>query len=332
MPNFGGPGTVEAYETNDPTVIEPGTFPTPKIVGGFDFVGEDYDVIDDNPANDIPDPDPDPLDVDGPRKPHRRNLLRQRRARDPSARASRRRRRSSPSGCGTWGTPRPTSSSPGYEFAMDPNQDGSSRDAVDVLSFSGGVDFGPPSSVEAQAAQAVVDGGTVFVASAGNSGQPAARGPRVHPRDARERSRRDRRRGLDRSVRRQRADGERPAGHHARGRRADRAPGLERRPGRRHHGGRGRRTRSRPAGRPGRRTGRVGPPAVRHDASRDAVRRADRARLQGRNRRRRLRREREGVPRAGGRRDRGDLCGAGSAASRSASGRDCSSIRSRSPR
>ncbi len=64
----------------------------------------------------------------------------------------------------------------GYEFAMDPNQDGNSRDAVDVLSFSGGVDYGPSSSVEAQAAQAVVDGGTVFVASAGNSGHQAAGG------------------------------------------------------------------------------------------------------------------------------------------------------------
>ena len=57
---------------------------------------------------------------------------------------------------------------------MDPNQDGSIADAVDVLSFSGGVDYGTLNSMEAQAAQRVVDLGTVFVASAGNSGnQPA---------------------------------------------------------------------------------------------------------------------------------------------------------------
>ena len=61
-----------------------------------------------------------------------------------------------------------------YERAMDPNQDGSIADAVDVLSFSGGVDYGTLNSMEAMAAQRVVDLGTVFVASAGNSGnQPS---------------------------------------------------------------------------------------------------------------------------------------------------------------
>src|SRR4029079_5754981 len=32
--DFGGPGTPEAYANNDPTVIEPGTFPTAKVTGG----------------------------------------------------------------------------------------------------------------------------------------------------------------------------------------------------------------------------------------------------------------------------------------------------------
>ncbi|MBA3431109.1 MAG: S8 family serine peptidase, partial [Actinobacteria bacterium] len=61
-----------------------------------------------------------------------------------------------------------------YERAVDPNQDGDVSDAADVLSFSGGVTYGTLNSVEATAAQRVVDLGTVFVASAGNSGnQPA---------------------------------------------------------------------------------------------------------------------------------------------------------------
>ncbi|RKS73778.1 PA domain-containing protein [Motilibacter peucedani] len=59
--DFGGPGTVAAYQSNDPTVIEPGTFPTAKVAGGYDFVGNDYDA-DTNP---VPKPDPDPLDCDG---------------------------------------------------------------------------------------------------------------------------------------------------------------------------------------------------------------------------------------------------------------------------
>jgi subtilisin family serine protease len=60
--NFGGPGTVAAYNANDPNFIEPGTFPTKKVIGGYDFVGSNYSVVDDDTTNDIPRPDADPLD------------------------------------------------------------------------------------------------------------------------------------------------------------------------------------------------------------------------------------------------------------------------------
>ncbi|MGH2661260.1 MAG: S8 family serine peptidase [Actinomycetota bacterium] len=171
--NFGGPGTVAAYTSNDPTVIEPGTFPTDKVIGGTDIVGENYDVLDDDTSNDTPVPDPDPLDVDG-HGSHTAGTC-----------------------CGdgvpgqigkgvapeallyaikVWDEGNSTDDVlvAGYEFAVDPNQNGSPRDAVDVLSFSGGVSYGTQNSVEAVAAQEVVDLGTVFVASAGNSGnQPS---------------------------------------------------------------------------------------------------------------------------------------------------------------
>ncbi len=170
--DFGGSGDPDDYLANDPNVVEPGTFPTVKVRGGFDFVGDDYSVLDDDPTNDVPDPDPDPLDdaVVGDHGTHVAGTC---------------------CGIGVPGiigrgvAPKATIIAvkvwdsgdsaadvlvAGYEFAMDPNGDGSTRDAVDVLSFSGGVDYGPPSSLEALAAQAVVDGGTVFVASAGNSG------------------------------------------------------------------------------------------------------------------------------------------------------------------
>lgn len=63
--NFGGPGTEEAFADNDGTVIEPGTFPTDKVVGGFDFVGDDYDASSENPDINTAQPDPDPLDCNG---------------------------------------------------------------------------------------------------------------------------------------------------------------------------------------------------------------------------------------------------------------------------
>jgi minor extracellular serine protease Vpr len=63
--NFGGPGTEAAFDDNDGTVIEPGTFPTDKVIGGTDLVGDDYDSGSDDPAAATPHPDPDPLDCNG---------------------------------------------------------------------------------------------------------------------------------------------------------------------------------------------------------------------------------------------------------------------------
>ena len=171
--DFGGPGTIRAYTSNDPNFVEPGTFPTKKVIGGYDFVGSNYDVLDDDTTNDVPRPDFDPLDRDG---------------------------HGTHTGGTCCGIGVPGKVGPGvaprvkiraykvwdvgnstddvlvaaYERAVDPNQNGDTADAADVLSFSGGVDYGTLNSVEARAAQRVVDLGTVFVASAGNAGnQPA---------------------------------------------------------------------------------------------------------------------------------------------------------------
>jgi minor extracellular serine protease Vpr len=62
---FGGPGKPADFEGNDGTVIEPGTFPTAKVIGGTDFVGDDYDAGAADPARQVPVPDPDPLDCNG---------------------------------------------------------------------------------------------------------------------------------------------------------------------------------------------------------------------------------------------------------------------------
>src|ERR671910_166745 len=38
--NFGGSGTRADYDANDPAVVEPGSFPTAKVVAGYDLVGD----------------------------------------------------------------------------------------------------------------------------------------------------------------------------------------------------------------------------------------------------------------------------------------------------
>lgn len=62
--DFGGSGDPNDYWNNDPTTIETGTFPTAKVIGGYDFVGDAYDAEatgDDPSITDTPEPDPDPL-------------------------------------------------------------------------------------------------------------------------------------------------------------------------------------------------------------------------------------------------------------------------------
>ena len=58
---FGGPGTLTAFNNNDPTTIEAGSFPTAKVIGGTDLVGDDYDSSG-AVGSQVPKPDPDPID------------------------------------------------------------------------------------------------------------------------------------------------------------------------------------------------------------------------------------------------------------------------------
>ena len=62
--NFGGPGTSEYYDSIDPTDAT-GVFPTFKVVGGYDFAGDDYDADSDDPEINTPVPDDNPLDCQG---------------------------------------------------------------------------------------------------------------------------------------------------------------------------------------------------------------------------------------------------------------------------
>ncbi|RIL11848.1 hypothetical protein DCC79_03480 [bacterium] len=63
---LGGPGTVEAYELNEENRVEAGSFPTAKVVGGYDFAGWRYSPAcpdaGGNACHRTPQPDDDPLD------------------------------------------------------------------------------------------------------------------------------------------------------------------------------------------------------------------------------------------------------------------------------
>lgn len=164
--NLGGSGDPADYASNDPNVIEPGTFPTAKVTFGWDFVGTNFDAGD--PANDVPMPDPDPLDE---------NFHGSHVAGDAA-------------GLGVEGSVGPgvargaelwalkvfgvsgstNVTSDAIELALDPNQDGSVDDHVDVINMSLGSPLGDPDSPSAIAAQTAAELGVIVVISAGNSG------------------------------------------------------------------------------------------------------------------------------------------------------------------
>ncbi|ONI70279.1 peptidase S8 [Actinosynnema sp. ALI-1.44] len=57
---FGGPGTPESYTAIDRTKVDPSYFPTAKVVGGYDFAGDQYDASGKNGSK-TPAPDPNPI-------------------------------------------------------------------------------------------------------------------------------------------------------------------------------------------------------------------------------------------------------------------------------
>jgi subtilisin family serine protease len=154
---FGGGGTLADYAAayGDPTSRD-GLFPTAKVVEGYDFVGEVW------PFGPLL-PDDDPIDFEG-HGTHVADIIGGEIGVAP--------------GVDLYGVKvcSAVSSScsgialiQGMEFAVDPNGDGNTKDAVDVINMSLGANYGQPFDDDLSAA---VDGasavGVLTVSSAGN--------------------------------------------------------------------------------------------------------------------------------------------------------------------
>lgn len=167
--NLGGSGDTTEYAANDPAIIEPGTFPTARVVGGFDFVGS---VWPNGPLA----PDPDPLDAGG-HGTHVADIIGGVNGVAPGVSLYAVQVCSSvASSCSG------VALIMGMEFAVDPNGDGDTSDHVDIINMSLGSSWGQPFDDDLVLA---VDNasalGVLTVASAGNSadnpyatGTPAA--------------------------------------------------------------------------------------------------------------------------------------------------------------
>lgn len=164
--NLGGSGNPADYAANNRNIVEPGSFPTAKVVGGFDFAGATYNA---NVAGSVPTPDGDPLDRNG----HGSHVA------------------GSAAGLGVAGSIGP-GVAPGadlyalkvfgdgggstdltslaIEWAMDPNGDGDMSDHLDVINMSLGSPFGQPDDPSAISTNNAAAVGIIVATSAGNEG------------------------------------------------------------------------------------------------------------------------------------------------------------------
>ena len=163
--NLGGLGSVADFDTNDPTIIEPGSFPTAKVVGGYDFVGEDW-------PNSPEAPDPDPLDkgTGAGHGTHVADII--------AGKSSDGLHKGVAPGASLYavGVCSKVSTAcsgvallQGMDFALDPNGDEDISDAVDVINMSLGSSYGQREDDLSFASANAVKFGVVVVVSAGNS-------------------------------------------------------------------------------------------------------------------------------------------------------------------
>lgn len=166
---LGGSGNAEEFKSVNPS--QPSTlYPNRKVVGGIDLVGTEFDAGSETWSHQVPKPDANPID-EGAHGTHVAGTI---------------------SGIGdgvntysgvapdadlyaikVFGANGSTSDFvviAGLEFAADPNGDGDLRDRLDVVNLSLGSGFGQPQILYAEAVRNLTKGGTVVVASAGNSG------------------------------------------------------------------------------------------------------------------------------------------------------------------
>jgi len=180
--NFGGPGTVAAFNAafaNSTKPADPALFGpnAPKIKGGTDLVGDDYNASD--PAHSTPHPDPNPLDCNG----HGSHVA------------------GTAAGFGetddgkTFRGPY-DASTPKVKFRIGPGVapladvyavrvfgcvgstnvvveaiDWAVEHGMQIISMSLGADFGPSDTADAEAATQAAEAGVIVVSAAGNAGQ-----------------------------------------------------------------------------------------------------------------------------------------------------------------
>lgn len=152
------------YDDNNPNIIEKGTFPTNKVVGGFDFVGSSFNP--NSKESYIPKPDGDPLDENG----HGTVIAGIIGGVSNSSMAPNSKLHSLKV-FGKKGGTYEYILLAALEYCVDPNNDGDTSDHVDIVNLSlGGKAKSGKLSLLGKSIDSLVDFGVSVVISAGNFG------------------------------------------------------------------------------------------------------------------------------------------------------------------
>lgn len=190
--DFGGPGTVESFEAEsllaEDQTLTGDAFPTAKVVGGFDFVGDSYDASSTVAAAQQPVPDPNPLDcqghgshvagtaggfgVDADGNTFTGDYLALTEGQVQEMRIG---PGTAPKAqlyalrvFGCTGSTNVTALA--LDYALDPDGDGDFSDRLDVINLSLGSDYGAPDDPENVFVQKLSDNGVLSVFAQGNGG------------------------------------------------------------------------------------------------------------------------------------------------------------------
>lgn len=196
--DFGGPGTVEAYEAVDPEVADSKYFPTARVIGGYDLAGTYYSPGC-NPGPGVictrePTPDDNPIDsLENGGFPHGTHVAgivagqgvaatKVSPGVAPAAKLVALKVFGNPAGAPVSTDLAMSAVEWATEHNLDMDPPGTSFDEkIDVINMSLGSDFGGESGVDNETIDAAIEAGITVVASAGNdsnvpfiTGSPAA--------------------------------------------------------------------------------------------------------------------------------------------------------------
>lgn len=166
---LGGSGSVDDFKAINPN--QPSSFfPTSRVVGGYDFVGSDFDGSSPLDANQIPKPDANPMDEAGHGSHVAGTIAGVGDGTNTYTGVAPEASLYALKVFGKGGATADVAVIAALDYAADPNGDFDLTDQLDVVNLSLGGGYGQPQNLYNEAINNLMKGGTFVVASAGNAG------------------------------------------------------------------------------------------------------------------------------------------------------------------